>query len=69
MSGVGVPPGLDEGCSGDVVEATVCLQTMTMTMKRSGEIRDNVEADSINLEKYLKALAVVTSMAPRHAGK
>ena len=33
---------------------------MAKTMKRLGEPRDNVEADSINVEKYVKELSVVT---------
>ncbi len=59
-SGVGVPPGLDDGGFGDVGEAAVCFQTMARTMRRLGEFRDNVEADSISVEKYLKELAEVT---------
>ncbi len=58
--GVGVPPGLGEGAFGDVGEAAVCFQTMARTMKRLGGIRDNVEADGINVEKYVKDLSVVT---------
>ena len=52
--GVGGPPGLSEGGFGEVGEAAVCFQTMAKTMKRLGEIRDNVEADGINVEKYVK---------------
>ncbi len=33
---------------------------MAKTIKRLGEIRDNVEANGINVEKYVKELAVVT---------
>ncbi len=40
---------------GEVREAVVCFQTMAKTM-----IRDNVEADSIKVETYVKELAVVT---------
>ncbi len=57
MSGgeVRVPPGFDEGGFGDVGEAAVCCQTMAkIMMKCLGEICDNVEADSINVEGYVK---------------
>ena len=67
--GVGVPPGLGEGGFGDVGEAAVCFQTMAKTMKRLGEIRDNVEADSINVEKYVKELSVVTRDLTKACGR
>ncbi len=60
MNGVGVPPGLADGGFGDVGEAAVCFQTMTNIMRRLGEIRDNAEYDSINVEKYLRELAIGT---------
>ncbi len=59
-NGVGVPPELVEGGFGDVGEAAVRFQKMARAVRRLGEIRDKVEADSINVEKYLKELAVMT---------
>ncbi len=56
--GAGAPPGLGERGFADVGEAVVCFQIMAKTMKRLGEIRDNVKADSINVEKYVKELSV-----------
>ena len=58
--GVGVPPGLAEGGFEDVGEASMFFQRLAEAMKRLGRIRDNVETDSINVDKYLKELAVVT---------
>ncbi len=57
-SGVGAPTGFVEGGVGDVGEANVCFQKMAKTMRRLGKIRDNAEADSIDVEKYLKEVAV-----------
>ncbi len=62
-------PGLDDGGFGDAREAAVCFQTMARTMRRLGEIRDNVEVDSINVEKYLKELAVVTMDLTKACGR
>ena len=59
--GVGVRSGLGEGGLGDVGEAAVCFQTMAKVMHRLAEIRDNVEADSINIEKYVKELTITRS--------
>ncbi len=59
MAGPGGPPGL--GGFGEVGEAAVWLQTIAKTMKPLGEIRDNVEADSVDVEHYVKGLAVVTT--------
>ena len=67
--GVGVPPGLGEGGFGDVGEAAVCFQTMAKTMKRLWEIRGNVEADSINVEKYVKEQSVVTMDLTKACGR
>ncbi len=54
MSGVGVPPGLDDGGFGDVGEAAVWFQTVANEDYEAclGEICDNVENDSINAERY-----------------
>ncbi len=45
---------------GDVGEAAVCFQTMAEFIRRLREIRDNVEADNVNVERYVKELAGVT---------
>ncbi len=66
--GVGVLPGLGEGGFGDVGEAAVCFQPMAKTMKRLGEIRDNAEADSINVERYVKELSLLTMDRTRPCG-
>ncbi len=67
--GVGVPPGLGEGGFGDVGGAAVCFHTMAKTMKRLGELRDDVEADSITAEKYVKELSVVTMDFAKACGR
>jgi hypothetical protein len=36
---------------------------------RAGEVRDNVEADSINVEKYVKELAALTADLSKAAGR
>ena len=69
MSGVGVPPGLDDGGFDDVGEAAVCFQTMAKAMRRLGEIRDNVEADVINVDKYVKELSVATMNLTKACGR
>ncbi len=69
MSGVGVPPGLDDGGFDDVGEAAVCFQTMAKAMRRLGEIRDNVESDSINVDRYLKELAFMTMDPTKARGR
>ncbi len=38
---------------GHVGEATACYDTMARVLKRLVEIRDNVETDSITVEKYV----------------
>ncbi len=67
--GVGIPRGLAEGGFGDVGEANMCSQRMARAMKRLGDIRDNVEGDSINMEKYLKELAVVSMDLTKACGR
>ncbi len=57
--GIGVLPVLGEGGFGDAGEAVV-FQTMAKTMERLSELRDTVDADSINAERYVKELSVVT---------
>ncbi len=52
-NGLGLPPGLGEEGFGDVGEAIECFQRMAKTMERLGDLRGNVEANSINVEKYL----------------
>ncbi len=67
--GVGVLERLGEGGFVDVGEVAVCFQTMAKTMKSFGGIRDNVEADSINAEKCVKELPVVTMTSRRSEGE
>ncbi len=67
--GVGVHPGLGEGVCGDVGEAAVCFQAMAKVMRRLGEIRDNVEADSINAEKYANEVSGVTGDLTKACGR
>jgi hypothetical protein len=38
---------------GHVGEARACYDAMARVMKRLAEVRDNVEIDSINAEKYV----------------
>ena len=40
------------GGFGHVGEAGACYSTMARVVLRAGEVRDNVDADSINVEKY-----------------
>ncbi len=58
MSG-GSPPGLGEDSGevgfGHAGEVRACYDTMAQVMKRLAEIRDNVEFDSINVEKYVRS--------------
>ncbi len=68
MAGAGGGP-LGLGDFGEVDEAVVCFQKMAKTMKRLGEIRDNVEADRINVERYVKELAIVTMHLTKAAGE
>ncbi len=42
---------------GHVGEARACYDTMAKATRRLREIKDNVEADSINVEKHVKELA------------
>ncbi len=58
----GQPPGLRGSTGGSegfgaVGEAGACYNTMACLMIWAGEVRDSVEADSINVEKYVKELA------------
>ncbi len=59
--GVGVTAGLVEDGFGVVGEDAFYFQTMADTMHRLGQIRGNMEADNINVEKYVKELSVVTT--------
>ncbi len=54
---------------GDVGEATVWLQTMAKTMKRLGQIRENVESDGIDVERYVMELSVVTMGVTKAYGR
>ncbi len=69
VGGVGVPPGLSDGGFGDVGEAAMCFQSMAKTMRRLGEIRDNVEMDGIKVEKYVKELSAVTMDLTKACGR
>ena len=70
------PPGLGEvdggvpsgGC-GRVGEARACYDAMARVMKRLAEIRDNVEFDSINVEKYVKELTNTIIAMTRATGR
>ncbi len=62
-------PGLAAQGFEDVGETSACFQRMAMAMKRLGKIRDNVETDSINVEKYLKELAIVTMHLTEACGR
>ncbi len=57
--GVGGLPGLSEGGCGDGGEASACVQTRAKTVKRFGEIRNNLESDGSNVEVHMKELSVV----------
>ena len=48
----------DEGF-GHVGEAGARYSTMATVLLRAGEVRDNVEAKSINVEKYVKEIAAL----------
>jgi hypothetical protein len=51
------PPGLDG--FGDVGEARLNFNRMSQGMHRLKEISEDVEADQLNLEKYVKELTEV----------
>ncbi len=59
--GVPEPPGLGRGTSGfgEVGQAAFNYQEMVKGMKRLKDIENNVETDSINMEKYVKELPKV----------
>ncbi len=61
--GVQGPPGLGSGDGGvpsggfgHEGKARACYDAMARVMKRLAELRDNVEIDSINVERYVKEL-------------
>ncbi len=63
MSG-GNPPGLTgagDGGFGHVGEAGACYSTMAHVLLRAGEVRDNVEADSVSMEEYVKEIAALVA--------
>ncbi len=66
--GVGAPPRPPEGGFGDVGEGSVCYQRLTKATQCLGKMRDSVEADSINVEKYYKELVVSRRLPARHHG-
>ncbi len=57
------------GGFGDVGDANVCFQRMAKAIERMGEIRDNMVADSIDVEKYVKELAVVSTDRTKACGR
>ena len=48
---------------------TSVKQEMARVLFRAGEVRDNVEADSINVEKYVKEIATLMTVWPRPRGE
>ncbi len=58
MMNGGSPPGLGgdavEVGFGHVGEARACYDKMAIVTRRLAEIRDHVEFDSINVEKYVR---------------
>ncbi len=57
----GGPPGTSGGVTGfgEVGQAAFSYQEMVKGMKRFKDIENNVETDSINMEKYVKELPKV----------
>ena len=45
---------------GEVGDSGACFDRVVKCMKRLKEIEENVESDTLNLEKYVKELAKVT---------
>ena len=76
MSGGG-PPGLsggatgggDDGGFGHVGEAGARYSTMARVLLCTGEVRDHVEADSINVEKYVKEIAALVADLTKASGR
>ncbi len=58
-----------EGGFGHVGEAGACYSTMARVMLCAGERRDNVEADSINVVKYVEETAALSSGLTKAAGR
>ncbi len=54
---------------GHVGEAGACYSPMARGMLRAGEVRDNVEGDSINVEKYVKEIASLVFDLTKAAGR
>ncbi len=72
----GGPPGLggsnDGGVGGGfghVGEAGACYAKMAQVLHRAGEIRDNVEVVSINVEKYVKEIATLMVDLTKASGR
>ncbi len=66
---VGVNGGNGEFGFGHVGDAGACYTNMGWVLQRAGEIKDNVEADSINVEKYVRELAAVVIDLTKASGK
>ena len=65
----GVTGGGDDGGFGHVGEAGARYNTMARVVLRAGKDRDNVEADSINVEKYVKEIAALVADLTKAAGR
>jgi hypothetical protein len=71
----GFPPSLRGGGGGStegfggVGEAVQCYQAMSRVLRRLGEIRDHVEADGINVEQYVKEIAVTVMELTKATGR
>ena len=68
------PPGLGgstggSGGFGHVGEVGAFCSTKARILQRAGEVRDNVEADSVNVEKYFKELAALMADLAKAAGR
>jgi hypothetical protein len=64
---LGGPPGRGGGF-GSVGEANEFYETLANAIKRMTEIRDNVEGDSMNTERYVKELSQVMIKVTKAAG-
>ncbi len=65
----GVFGGSVSGGYGHVGEAAACYSTMARVMQRVGDVRDHVEAVSVNVEKYVKEIAVLVGGLTKATGR
>ncbi len=67
------PPGLGGvtgvGGFGHVGEAGACYRAMARVLLRAGEVRDNVETDSINTEKCVEEIAALVADLTKATGR